>query len=273
MIVEFIGCSGAGKTTLLRMLHGRRIAGRRVLAMPDLVVGRPLLRRISHPTAVNVVQEVGGLPSFVGAWSDECDFVRFARRLLGRAPSTFYELNGLRGVVRKVGMYHLAARRAADEIVLSDEGTLLTAYDLFVTTGVDFGRLEIEEFVALVPLPDVVVHVRAPVGALVERAMSRPDTRRQHAGKDRARIEDDVRRTVTLFDLLASTEPLPGRVFVVENGHGDETRRRDLADQIAEHITSFLPTFPTASTASSLGEPVVPGSPPIGRPLETMARR
>lgn len=273
MIVELIGCAGAGKTTLLRMLRGQVVAGRRVLAMPDLVVDRPLLRRITHPTAVNVAQEVAGCPSFVAAWSDERDFVGFARRLLRSAPSTFYELNGLRGVVRKVGMYHLAARRATDEVVLWDEGTLLTAYDLFVTTGVDFGGRELEEFARLVPRPDAVVHVRAPVSALVERALSRPDTRRQHAGKERARIERDVRRTTTLFDLLAASEPFRGRVLVVENGDGDEACRRAVADEIAAHVCALLRASPPASTSSSPGEPVAAGSALTGRPLESMARR
>lgn len=243
MIVEFIGCAGAGKTTLRRMVCERGLAGSRVVAMPDLVLGHTLLRRVSHPTAVNVVQEVGGFPSFLGAWRRERDFIAFARRTLFRhAPTTFAKLNGMRGVVRKVGMYHLARRRAVDRIVLSDEGTVLCAYNLYVMTNLEFGYPEIEQFARLVPLPDHVVYVRAPVASLVERATSRPDPRRQHVRKDAAEIERDIRRTLDLFDLVVATPPLEGRVMIVDNNDGGPAERRQLVEEIAGRLEASVST-------------------------------
>ena len=134
----------------------------------------------------------------------------------------------MRGVLRKVGMFHLARRRARDAIVLSDEGTLLSSYNLFVATKADFGEADVARFADLAPVPDLVVYVRAPVESLVERAMSRPDPRRQHVGVGAAEIEADVRRTVELFDLLVQTVPVAGRVTIVESSDLDEEGRARL---------------------------------------------
>lgn len=241
MIVEFIGCAGAGKTTLRNLICEQGVHDHDVVAMPDLLLQRPLLRRVAHPTAVNVVQEVGGLPFLLRALPGERPFLAFARRTLWRdATSSFDKLNGMRGVARKVGMFHLARTRARDAVVLSDEGTLLSSYNLFVATKKDFGRAELDRFAQLVPMPDHVVYVRAPVESLVERARTRPDPRRQHVGQSAAAIEADVRRTVRLFDLLVEAPPLAGRVSMVESRDLDREGRIRLASEVAEQLRAHV---------------------------------
>ena len=242
MIVELIGCAGAGKTTLRRTLCDRGIDGSRVVAMPDLLLDRALLRRIKHPTGLNVVQEIGGIPFFLGALRRDRDFIALVRRMVFRDGVTTYDkLNTLRGIGRKLGMYHLATNRAPDTIVLSDEGTLLSAYNLFVLTDVVFGRAEIETFARLVPLPHRVVYVRVPIATLLERAATRPDVRRQHRGKDVPDVERDIRRTVELFELIVATPALDGRVITVENDNGDEAATRKVAEKVARWLKVSLP--------------------------------
>jgi AAA domain len=255
MIVELIGCAGAGKTTLRNLICDRGIRDQEVIAMPDLVLERPVLRRVVHPTVVNVVQELGSLPFLLGALPAERPFLAFARRTLWRhAASRFDRLNGIRGVLRKVGMFHLARTRARDAIVLSDEGTLLSSYNLFVATKMDFGEAELAQFAELAPIPELVVYVRAPVETLVERARSRPDPRRQHVRVGAAEIEADVRRTVELFDLLVETVPLAGRVTTVESRDLDGEGRVGLANEILTRLVPVLPVRerPNAGTPSAL---------------------
>ena len=262
MIVEFIGCAGAGKTTLRNLICEQGIPDQEVIAMPDLLLQRPVLRSVAHPTAVNVVQELGSLPFLLGALPDERPFLAFARRTLwGHAASRFDRLNGMRGVLRKVGMFHLAQRRARDAIVLSDEGTLLSSYNLFVATKTDFGEVDLARFADLAPVPDRVVYVRAPVESLVERAMSRPDPRRQHVGIGAAEIEADIRRTVELFDLLVQTVPVAGRVTIVESSDLNGEGRIRLASEVVNRLLSSLPgperpSGGAASTLDSLEEKV-----------------
>jgi hypothetical protein len=242
MIVELVGCAGAGKTTLRRLICERGVSGHQVIAMPDLVLERPALRRITHPTAVNVAQELGSLPFLLRAVDNHRPFLSFARRTLWDHASWFDRLNGMRGIARKVGMHELARMRAQAALVLADEGTLLSSYNLFVATKMDFGEAELSQFANLVPKPDFVVHVRAPIALLVQRAKSRPDPRRQHIGRDMPAIEADVRRTVHLFDRLVETEPLAGRVLTVESSELDPEGRIRLADEVVDGLLAVLPT-------------------------------
>jgi thymidylate kinase len=253
VIVELIGCAGAGKTTLRRILCEDGLPGRTVVAMPDLVRDRPLLRRIEHPTAVNVVQEAAGLPYLLRSWPNEREFVALARELLGRpSVSTFDRLNGLRGIARKLGMFELATRRARGMVVLSDEGTVLSAYNLLVTPNVELDRREVDTFLALVPLPERIVYVKAPLATLVQRATARPDPRRQHLGGSRSEIERDIRRTVELFDLIAASPRLENRVLVVENHDAATAERRRVAETIADWLESAAATHRTSDPTTAL---------------------
>ena len=240
MIVEFIGCDGAGKTTLSRMLGEPGVLEGRAVAMADLVLDRPGLRGITHSTAVNVVQEVGSLPFLIRAYRRQRAYLAFTRRIHARyAPSTYDRLNGMRGIARRVGMYELAKSRAADRIVLSDEGTVLSAY-LFALTDVELDRSDVERFAELVPRPEKIVYVKAPIASLVRRATIRHDPRRQHLGKDRSEIERTIRRTVDVFDLVADDSALRDRVLVVENDDDDLGHMSQLVDELAIAVLPLL---------------------------------
>jgi thymidylate kinase len=236
MIVEFVGCDGAGKTTLSRMLCERGIPGGQVVAMPDLLLDTPGLRWVTQRTAVNLVQDLGGFPFFLDGRRRHREYIAFARRMLARhEPSTLDRLNSLRGIVRRVGMYELATRRAGNRIVLSDEGTVLSAYHLALTSTT-LDEAELQEFARLVPRPDLIVYVKAPVASLVRRAASRPVQRRQHTGMAPDQIEQTIRRTANVFDLVAAAPPLRERVIVVENDDSDPGRRQGLVDEIARRL-------------------------------------
>jgi thymidylate kinase len=254
VIVEFIGCDGAGKSTLSRMLGEPGVLEGRAVAMADLLLDRRGLSGITHPTAMNVVQEVGGLPFLLRAYGRRRAYLAFARRMHARyAPTTYDRLNGMRGIARRVGMYELARSRAADRIVLSDEGTVLSAY-LFALTDVELDRSDVERFAELVPRPDRIVYVKAPIASLVRRATTRPNRRRQHAGRPLSEVERTIRRTVDVFDLVAETSPLRDRVLVVENDDDDYERlhRRGagLATELRLSASAGVEAYHTARPAS-----------------------
>jgi len=236
VIVEFIGCDGAGKTTLCRMLGRSGALEDRAVGMADLLLDRPGFRGVGHPTARNLVQEVGGLPFLVRSFRRRREYLAFARRMHVRYASTTYDrLNGMRGIARRVGMFELARSRAEERIVLSDEGTVLSAY-LFALTGVELDRSDVERFAELVPCPDRIVYVKAPVEVLVRRATTRPDLRRQHARRTRSEVERTIRRTVDVFDLVAACAPLRDRVLVIENGDDDLERLRRAGSDLANEF-------------------------------------
>ncbi len=209
MIVELIGATGAGKTSLARGLVRRGIPARRVRMATDLVTDRLGRRSIADPHAINLLADVSALPWFLRAFDRDRDFLRFAvDRLWHHAPSTFAKANYLRNVVRKLGMHEMASEADPGTTFLFDEGTILMAYQLFVYSDAPFTQADLERFVRLVPLPDRIVHVKAPVDLLLRRALERPDRRRELARKDVGEVERRIARAVELFDALAGIAPI-----------------------------------------------------------------
>ena len=242
MIVEMIGCSGAGKTTLARLLAHRGIGGRPAVVMADLALDRPGLRRIRHPTARNVVQEVACLPSFATAVRRQPEFRTFlgrsCRLVAAHGTSAAESALSMRSIMRRTGMYHLARQRAGGRVVIADEGPVLSAYHVFVYSTAPRGPAELEEFARWVPLPDRIVYVRSPVESLVRRAASRPERRRQLDPDDPAETTHLLQRAADVFDALIETRPLRDRVIVVENDDRDDGDLERLAHEIAGRLVA-----------------------------------
>lgn len=242
MIVEFVGGSGAGKTTLLELVRRRAGATGRVVSTAELVMDRPGRRWIANPTAMNLVADVTVLPSFLRGPARDRVFVRFAfDRLRHHAPSRFAKVNYLREVVRDVGKHELAARAAADATVLVDEGAVLTAAHLFVYSTGTLRQPELDRFAELVPLPDRIVYVTAPVDVLVERSMRRRDRRRELATADRAEVERWTARAAEVFDRVLSAPRLRARTLVVDNSDGSAEGREAAVDRIVAFIDGRTP--------------------------------
>lgn len=237
MIVEFIGCSGSGKTTLIDRLKGRIGADGPLVSATDLVLDRPGRRWITHPTARNLVADVTVLPSFLRGPARDRDFMRFAsERIRRHAPSAFAKANYLREVLRDVGKHELAERSSSGRTVLVDEGAVLTAYHLFVYSRAPFDRTDLERFARLVPMPDRIVYVTAPLEVLVDRAMRRPDRRRELASGRRDEVEASISRAVAVFDGLVATPQIGPRTLTVDNADGSPAERDDVIARIAAFI-------------------------------------
>ncbi len=238
MIVEFVGCTGAGKTTLARELCAHApFPGGSVIGS-DIVLGRPPFRKVTNPTAANLIQDVAGLPYFMGAWRRDRPFFKLSGDLLGEhAPSTFDKLMNTRSVMRRVGMFELARHRARGRTVLIDEGPVLIGYHLFVYSTAEPSGPDFDRFAALVPLPDRIVYVKADVPTLVARAQARPDPRRQLARLPQESVVASIERAADVFDRLTAAPRLRDRVLVVDNTSSDLRTRRHLAASLAELLT------------------------------------
>lgn len=218
MIVEFIGASGSGKTTLARGVAQHLAAVEDCTTASDLVLDRWKLKRISHSTMQNVIADIGSFVDLPRLSSDERAFLRYAfRRLSLHRPIGLQTLNYYRSVVRRTGMNSYAHRVGSGRIVLADEGLVLVAYLLFAYGGASFDDRDLAKFASVVPLPDRIVHVKAPVELLIERAISRADRRRELTVSDRRVLQDRLARAADLFDRLALVPSIHNRVISVEN--------------------------------------------------------
>lgn len=240
MIVEFVGSSGAGKTTLACEVYHRLAKSVRVASSYELAAELLGLRRTTHPTVRNLTQDLVGLPFFVGALVQHRAFVAYAFRALARQSSSLLlTANYVRSMARKMGMYQIGRRQAQDRIVLVDEGTVLSAHLLFVFGRHEASQAEIEAFARLVPLPDLVVCVEAPLECLVQRSLQRGDMPREMRAKDEQEVEAYLSRAAGVFNRLAKTERIRERVLLVANPASTEGARRGVAEQIAAFILNY----------------------------------
>jgi len=239
MMVEFIGSTGAGKTVLADEVRRRLAAawGTASVAAIDLVAERVEVPVPAHPTAQNLLEDAVGFPYFLASWPRHRAFTRFASGYLARGfRRAVWNLNRLRNVVRKLGTYEIARRHGAGRIVLVDEGTVLAAHNLFGGVDAVYGAEELESFARLVPLPEAIVYVRAPLELLVRRCMERPDPPRAVRARDRSLVERHLRRAAGVFEDLIACPRIRERALIVDNAAESPEARGLVADDIARFI-------------------------------------
>lgn len=240
MIVEFIGSTGSGKSTLALNVE-RNIAASAEVATPfDLIAGPLGLQRVINTTIQNIVCDLVGFPFFVCSVFRYKDFLSFSLRMLARHNnSIIVTLNDLRDIIRKIGMYELTKRYANDRIILVDEGTVHIAHTLFVCTNTIFTPEEIISFSGLVPLPDFIICVKAPVSSLVQRSLQRIDQPRELRAKNQDMIERYVSQAVNTFDQLVQAEEIKDRSLIMENPTCVSDGGYTEADDIARFILTL----------------------------------
>lgn len=217
MIVEFIGSTGAGKTTLINEVRCRLAKTSKVTTSIDLATSLLGLKGLTNPTLQNLTQEFIGLPFFIGTLYRHNEYLRHTIKLFWRKTSfSMQAIHNLRSLERKIGMYEITKHYSKDQIILVDEGPLLAA-PLFVSTENTYTSEEITRFTDLLPLPDLVIYVRASVDTLIKRTVQRADPPREVDRKNPAQMEEYIKRTVAMFDQLTQAENICSRLLMVES--------------------------------------------------------
>jgi deoxyadenosine/deoxycytidine kinase len=246
MIIEFIGCTGAGKTTLISKVQRKLAETSDVTTSYELVAAPLGLRGVSHRTVRNFIQEITVLPIFIRTLNRNKEPIVFTLRMLERqADFSIFTLNNLRSVERKIGVHEMIRRRENDRIVLVDEGTLLLAHKVFVFSSADYTPDEIATFASLIPLPDIIVYVKAPFDSLVKRTLQRTDPPRELRSKNQAMVEKYVSRAVTMFDRLVKADSIQSRLLIVENLDTNANGNNNTVDNITQFVQNYGPSIKT----------------------------
>lgn len=239
MIVEFIGSTGAGKTSLISKIH-HKLAQSTVVTTPFDLIAAPLgLSGITHPTAQNLIQEFVGLPFFFGSLNRYRQFLSHTVRTFSyNTKFSIHTINNLRSLERKIGVYEITQRRSRDRIILVDEGPILAAH-MFVFASSVVTSSEIATFAALLPLPDVIVYIKAPVDVLVRRTLKRPDPPREMGGRDPVMTEKYVRSATAVFDQLTEAERIRSRLLIVDNPDLTDEEYDKVVDNVSRSILKY----------------------------------
>jgi len=178
MVVELAGCSGAGKSSLLpELIREFRAAEVPAMAAPDVLlrwVPDPVVRQ---PTLQNLLFDCRSAWGRFAYPGGHPEFLRFARTVLWRRrdPVT-RRLNAYRGMLRALGIYEALYRVPGEPgIVFVDEGTVNSAHAVLVNLNEPPRVEEIDRFCLLVPKPDLILHVTAPLEVVLARTSARKD--------------------------------------------------------------------------------------------------
>ena len=113
-------------------------------------------------------------------------------------------------------------------------------------------------FCRRVPVPDGLVFVEAPLADLIDRAVTRPDIRRELKFKKPEIKRELIERAGSLFDDLVRVAPWKDRVLKVVNGGTDVEEMKSLALRILEFSGSLSNPITSAD----------PGWPPLPKETE-----
>jgi thymidylate kinase len=236
MIVEITGCSGSGKSTLLKEIL-RQCAERGVPVATAEDVALPRLPRAirRNPTLQNLALDLRGVGETITLRRDR-DFLAFAMSVIRRdTDRAVTALSACRGVLRKLGVHSVLAREANGwKAVLVDEGTIHSAHYVLVHVNHPPRREDVEAFCRLVPMPDLVVHVVAPLETVLRRTFARSDPPLRRRSKEE--MERFIRHAYMMFDLLMSDERLSRKTLRVQCDDDDLGAYRTFAKRVVDRI-------------------------------------
>jgi thymidylate kinase len=238
MIVEFAGCSGAGKSTLLdELLRHSRERGLPLLTVPQALLKWVPDVIVRQPTLQNLMLDMAGVCRRIVGPNPHRDFLEFARSAIRRGTDRRLRgLNAYRGVLRTLGIHAaLSSDAYKSGIVLVDEGTVNSAHAILVHVKQPPRSEDIDAFCKLVPMPDLVVHVTAPLDVVLARTFTRKNPPLPNRSReDRERF---IRHAHTAFERVMSHAAFSRNTLRVscddDNRQQYRFRAREIIEQIA----------------------------------------
>lgn len=178
MVVELSGPSGVGKSTFAReIVEGLSSEGLEVCSVCEEVFSSSF-----------------GVPEFVCDPSKHCwktDVFLFPYALLSIVLNTRFSIYIIfsiflssesfkskvaisRSVLRKLGMRsYFSRKKFANKIVIIDEGLFHSLHNVFVGVKGEVNKVGVRRFAKLVPLPDVLIILCAPVKKIIKQLEER----------------------------------------------------------------------------------------------------
>jgi thymidylate kinase len=218
MRIEFIGCTSAGKTTLAKkMVRMGQAQGIDARLSDDFILGWSRLDWITNDFIQRRVIELLAFGAcLVSCWKHR-EFYRFVLEISRQAPGSWlYKLSVARITLRKIGIYEIVRRFSTEKqvVLLDNEGVLQGSHTLFVHSEPWPHERDLDRFVTLAPLADVVVYFRQSLPVLIARTHARGHRRIPDGEQDKADVF--IKQAVELFEVLHRHPAIADRLLVIE---------------------------------------------------------
>ena len=202
MIVEIIGSTSSGKSTII---NGLRTSWKTNFPGGSIVC-----------VSGNYYYDFISLPWFLKfAAKHKKICILAGQSILKNVSSPLNRLNLYRNFIKKMGTNELIQTRIKDNDILWDEGPVHAAHNLFVHTNVPPVLSDIDKFAKLVPLPDLIVYLKAPVDEIVSRMGQRGGHARVRKNNKEMRIFCE--HAAKMFEYLISIDRIREKTIIVEN--------------------------------------------------------
>ena len=236
MIVEFIGSTAAGKTTLINEVQLRLEKTVPATTSVDLATSLLGFKKVKNPTLQNLAMELISFPFFICSLKKYNKYLRHTIKLFWRNSGfSMQTIHNLRSLERKIGMDEIIKKFYKDKVILVDEGPIL-AFHMFVSKKNAYTDEEISQFTDFLPLPDLVIYIRATVNTLIKRTIERADPPREVDLNNPAQMEAYFKNAVAMFDQLTQAENICNRLLIVESFNISEPGFDKVVDSIYQTI-------------------------------------
>jgi deoxyadenosine/deoxycytidine kinase len=129
----------------------------------------------------------------------------------------------------------ISQRYKNKETILVDEGPILVTH-MFAFNDTPISQDEIEKFISLLPIPDLIIYITASIDILVERSLNRVRPPREMGTRDRSENERYIQRAVSLFDQIVESSSIKPRLLIVDNS----SHELDDIDLTVNQISEFI---------------------------------
>jgi thymidylate kinase len=221
MQIELIGSTGAGKSTLTKsILNANSNHDLDIITSYAFVLRQTRTNWIRNHSVRMFLLNFFALFACLLTARKNLKLFQFVIKIINQIPASVSRLEKLkiaRIVARNVGIYEIANYYSSDtQIVLADEGTVHIAHYLFVHVSVEPNIHDIETFIQLVSLPDVVVYLKQPGPVLLERTKARRHKR--ISGNGSINAAEFINNVMTTFELIVQSPRIEGQLLVANGG-------------------------------------------------------
>lgn len=240
MIIEWVGCSGAGKSTLraavFKNLHSSGINAKVPL---EIFLGSAISKAVSNERIRNVLLDL-----FISPWTlisiiKYRNFLKYCLTTLNRRGFRLsLKITLIRSILRKTG-FHLFTNKFinAKQVVLVDEGTVQIAHLLFANGEKNTVTQEdLESFCALVPIPDLIIHIMSSESDVMKRTLKRKDKPIAETSSDA--LKQFICLGHKTFEILKDLNPWPKKTITLTNY--TSTNKIETAENLTKQVIEIL---------------------------------